>query len=54
MIVTMRPVCDTPGIGLKSVELIQLAIVLFAPMPNASVSTAVSVNHGARRNWRSA
>jgi hypothetical protein len=46
----MFPVCDTPGIGLNIVELIQLAIVLLAPMPKASVSTAVNVNPGDLRN----
>src|SRR5438270_7086150 len=42
------------GIGLNSVALIQLKIVLFAPIPRASVSTAVIAKPGARRNCRNA
>src|SRR5689334_20391584 len=35
-----------PGTGFSTVELIQLKIVEFAPMPSASVSTAITVNPG--------
>jgi hypothetical protein len=31
-----------------------LKIVVLAPMPNANVSTATSVNPGLLRSWRSA
>jgi hypothetical protein len=40
--------------GSKRVELIQLRMVLFAPIPSASVTTAVTVKPGARRNWLNA
>ena len=39
-------VSATPGIGSRSVELIQLKIVLFAPMPSASVITTMAVKPG--------
>ena len=35
-----------PGIGSNRVELIQLKIVLFAPIPSASVITATAVKPG--------
>jgi hypothetical protein len=40
--------------GLNNVALIQLKMVLLAPIPRASVSTAVSAKPGARRNCRNA
>jgi hypothetical protein len=40
--------------GLNSVALIQLKMVLLAPIPRASVSTAVTANPGALPNCRNA
>src|SRR5215472_5511476 len=48
----MRSVFFAIGIGLSSVALIQLRIVLFAQIPRASVTTAVTANPGDFRNCR--
>jgi hypothetical protein len=42
------------GSGRRSTALITLKIAVFAPMPNASVRTAMSVNPGDLRSWRRA
>src|SRR6476646_7749773 len=44
----------TCGQGLKRTALVHVATVVSAPMPNASVSTAVSVKPGDMRSWRTA
>src|ERR1700678_755862 len=49
---TKSDVCRTPGMGLSRVELIQLKIVLFAPIPSASVSTAIAAKLGDFLNTR--
>jgi hypothetical protein len=36
-----------PGTGFNSAELIQLKIVVFAPIPSASVRIAIAANPGA-------
>src|SRR5579864_281004 len=47
---------EIPGTGFSNAELIQLKIVVFAPMPSASVRMAIAVNPGvfviARRLYR--
>jgi len=45
---------STPGRGLRRVELIQQKMVLFAPIPSASVRTATAVNPGLRNSMRKA
>ena len=43
---TRAEVSDAPGMGLRRVELIQLKMVLLAPMPRARVSMATKVKLG--------
>ena len=50
---TMR-LASTPGSGLSSTALIQLKIVVLAPMPSASVRIATAVKPGACRARRTA
>jgi hypothetical protein len=47
----MRSGCGN-GSGRRSTPSTTLKIAVFAPMPNASVSTTVSVNAGAERSFR--
>ena len=42
------------GSGRSSVASTSAKIALFAPIPNASVVTAIAVNTGAARSWRKA
>src|SRR4029077_6474079 len=44
----------TWGQGLKRTALVHVATVVSAPIPNARVSTAVSVKPGDMRSWRTA
>src|SRR5205814_6933769 len=43
---------ERPGTGFNSVELIQLKIVVFAPIPNARVRIAIPVKPGLFRSTR--
>jgi hypothetical protein len=44
----------TPGTGRSSAQFASVKIVVVAPMPSASVTTAMAVKPGLRRNSRSA
>ena len=48
------PVLAAPGMGFSRVELIQLKMVLLAPIPKASVSIAVAVKPGDFSSTRNA